>query len=80
VGSVEIILQLKGPLKKYGLGEENFTYQLPTSQLSLLEIADQLKMPASSVSFVTVNDLKSELQTKVTGGEVIVFYPRVAGG
>jgi molybdopterin converting factor small subunit len=80
VGSVEIILQLKGPLKKYGPGEKNFTYQLPSRQLSLLDIADQLKMPASSVSFVTVNDLKTELQTKVTGGEVVVFYPRVAGG
>lgn len=77
---MEIILQLKGPLKKYGPGEESFTYQLPARQLSLLEIADQLKMPASSVSFVTVNDLKTELQTKVTGGEVVVFYPRVAGG
>jgi molybdopterin converting factor small subunit len=53
---------------------------LPSRQLSLLDIADQLKMPASSVSFVTVNDLKTELQTKVTGGEVVVFYPRVAGG
>ena len=77
---MEIILQLKGPLKKYGPSEENFTYQLPTRQLSLLDIADQLKMPASSVSFVTVNGLKTELHTKVTGGETIVFYPRVAGG
>ncbi|MDZ4133806.1 MAG: hypothetical protein U1E11_11805 [Dethiobacteria bacterium] len=77
---MEIILQLKGPLKKYGPGEENFSYQLPTRQLSLLGIADQLKMPASSISFVTVNDIKSEFQTKVTGGEIVVFYPRVAGG
>ena len=77
---MEITLQLKGPLKKYGPGEEIFTYQLQTRQLSLLDLADQLKLPASSVSFVTVNDLKTELQTKVTGGETIVFYPRVAGG
>lgn len=77
---MKITLQLKGPLKKYGTGEENFPYQLATDQCSLIEIADQLKMPASSVSFVTVNDLKTELQTKVTGGEKVVFYPRVAGG
>lgn len=77
---MKISLQLKGPLKKYGPGEENFSYQLATDQCSLIEIADQLKMPASSVSFVTVNDLKTELQTKVTGGEKVVFYPRVAGG
>lgn len=77
---MEIYLQLKGPLKKYGPGEDTFSYQLPTKQLNLLDLADQLKMPASSISFVTVNGTKTELKTKVTGGEAVVFYPRVTGG
>ncbi len=77
---MKITLQLKGPLKKYGPGEEIFPYQLTADQCSLSEIADQLEIPASSISFVTVNSAKIDLQTKVTGGESIVFYPRVAGG
>lgn len=77
---MEIYLQLKGPLKKYGPGEDTFSHPLPTKQLNLLDLADQLKMPASSISFVTVNGTKTELITKVTGGETVVFYPRVTGG
>ena len=74
-------LQLKGPLKKYtGTGEETVEVkpeQLPCTAAKLLQ---ELGVPASAISFITVNEEKKGLDTALNGGESIVVYPRVAGG
>ncbi len=44
------------------------------------ELLHELGIPASSVSFITVNGLKRDWHYPLKGGEAIVVYPRVAGG
>jgi molybdopterin converting factor small subunit len=77
---VKISLQLKGPLKKYGPGEELFELDLKRSVCTVRELTEQFGIPASSVSFITVNGSKEDPERLIEGGDLVVLYPRVAGG
>ena len=73
-------LLLKGPLKKYtGTGEETVEIKLIVP-VTVSELLQQYSVPASAVSFITVNGEKKVVNTSLNGGEAIVVYPRVAGG
>ncbi len=77
---MQVNITLRGPLKKYGEGREPLVFELKDGLLSVRDVAAQLKIPASSISFVQVNGTKSDLDTTLKGGETLVFNPRVAGG
>ncbi|MFU8793983.1 MAG: hypothetical protein ACNA7Z_01240 [Dethiobacteria bacterium] len=77
---MQITLHLKGPLKKYGDNIEPLMVELEHAQVKLREIIEQLEIPASSISFIQINGEKSDPDTVLTGGEVVVVNPRVAGG
>ncbi len=77
---IKVTVHLKGPLKKYGPGEEIFEFSTDVSSCTLSDLLKMLNIPASSVSFIQVDDGKSELETELKGGEKAVFYPRVSGG
>ncbi len=75
-----IQLKLQGPLQKYGKSAGMFEYETAAKTCSLDELLQDLGIPASSVSFITVNGLKKEWHCLLKGGETVVIYPRVAGG
>ena len=75
-----IKLHFKGPLKKYAGNEEFVEVNLETLPCTLAELLQQFNVPASAVSFITVNEQKKAFDTTLNGGEVVVVYPRVAGG
>ncbi|MDW7740249.1 MAG: hypothetical protein SCJ97_09375 [Bacillota bacterium] len=77
---MKVFLQLKGPLKKYGNDSDTLELEFDRTILTVREIAEQLGIPTSSVSFIQVNGSKSSLDESLKGGELIVFNPRVAGG
>jgi len=80
VGSMKVLIQLRGPLKKYGPGEEIFEHDINEEPGTLREIIDKLNIPSSSVSFVSIDGEKAGFDKQLRGGEKIVVYPRVAGG
>lgn len=67
-------------MKKYGPGEEIFEFNPDTPSCTLSKLLEMLNIPASSVSFIQVDNSKSELETELKGGERVVLYPRVSGG
>jgi len=77
---MEVLIQLRGPLKKYGPGEDFFTHSVEEGSCTLYDVLEHLKIPTSSVSFIQVDDKKTDLKTILKGGEVITLYPRVSGG
>jgi len=77
---MKVVLQLKGPLKKYGNDSDTLELEFDSTILTVREIAEQLGIPTSSVSFIQVNGSKSSLDEPLKGGEFIVLNPRVAGG
>lgn len=77
---MKVMIQLRGPLKKYGSGEEFFEYSINEKACRVREIIEELNIPASSISFVSVDQKKTSIDKQLKGGEKIVVYPRVAGG
>lgn len=77
---MEVLIQLRGPLKKYGPGDDSFTHSIEEGSCTLYDVLVHLKIPTSSVSFIQVDDKKTDLETVLKGGEVIILYPRVSGG
>lgn len=75
-----IKLKFKGPLKKYSDHKEEIEFSPERWPCTILEILVRLNVPASAVSFVTVNEDKKGFDFTLQGGENIVIYPRVAGG
>lgn len=73
-------LQLKGPLKKYANNKDLVEVKLEATPCTLAELLQQFNIPASAISFITVNEQKKGLDAALNGGEAIVVYPRVAGG
>ncbi len=67
-------------MKKYGPGDEVFEFNPDAPSCTLRELLEMLNIPASSVSFIQVDDSKSKPETELKGGEKVVFYPRVSGG
>jgi len=77
---MQVTITLRGPLKKYGGGREPLNIELTDSKHTVRDVAELLKMPSSSISFIQINGKKSDLDTILKGGETLVFNPRVAGG
>jgi len=77
---VQVTVTLRGPLKKYADGHEPVIVELKDGEQTVRDLAAQLKIPASSISFIQINGSKSNLDTVLNGGEALVFNPRVAGG
>lgn len=77
---MQVKIKLRGPLKKYGDGRELLVIALKDGEQTVRDLAAQLKIPVSSISFIQINGSKSEIDTVLNGGETLVFNPRVAGG
>ncbi len=77
---MQVSITLRGPLKKYADGREPLIVELINSEQTVRDVAAQLKIPASSISFIQINGYKSDIDTVLKGGEALVFNPRVAGG
>lgn len=77
---MQFTLYLKGPLKKYGDNNDPLTIELEQDQVAISEVIEQLEIPTSSISFIQINGEKSDSDTVLLGGEVVVVNPRVAGG
>ncbi len=75
-----ITVQLKGPLKKYGSHHEQVELEYNQDAITVKALTEQLKIPASSISFIQIDGQKSNPETTLRGGEVVVVNPRVAGG
>ncbi len=77
---MKIEVELRGPLTKYGTGKGPFIHYPAKSPLTVRELLEELAVPVSSVSFVSITGHKVDLDTNLKGGEELVVYPRVAGG
>jgi sulfur carrier protein ThiS len=77
---MKVTLQLKGPLTRYGNGSERLTVDLEEESVSVRNLLDHYKIPASSVSFIQVNNIKADLDHILKEGELLTVNPRVAGG
>jgi len=76
---MQVNIQLRGPLNKYGLSGANFSFTI-NETITVQSLLDQLAVPISSVSFVSIDGHKAELTVILKGGEDLIVYPRVAGG
>ncbi len=77
---MQITVRLKGPLSRYSGGSAIVGVELDEATTTVRKILDQFSIPASSVSFAQVNNIKTDLDQFVKGGDTITFNPRVAGG
>jgi len=77
---LRITIKLRGPLSKYGPGEEKFEYNINSSSCTIEELLNMLNVPTSPVLFVTVDGNKVKMDTELRGGEIVTVYPKVAGG
>lgn len=77
---MQVNITLRGPLKKYAGGREPLIVELNDRDNTVRDVAAQLNIPASSISFIQINGNKSDIDTVLKGGEALVFNPRVAGG
>lgn len=77
---IKVTMRLKGPLKKYGPGSEQFEHKNDSKLCTVYDILQNLDIPASSVSFIQIDDRKVDHHTRLKGGEVVTVYPRVSGG
>lgn len=77
---IKITLRLKGPLKKYGPGSEQFEFKNDSKLCTVHDVMQNLDIPTSSVSFIQIDDRKVDPETSLEGGEMITIYPRVSGG
>jgi len=73
-------VKLRGPLKKYGPGSEAFAVTVSSDSCTVKELLTLLNIPPSSVSFVSLNDVKTGLDSLLKSDDRVVIYPRVAGG
>jgi hypothetical protein len=71
VGTVQVKITLRGPLKKYADGREPLIVELKDGEQTVRDLAAQLKIPASSISFIQINGSKSEIDTVLNGGETL---------
>ncbi len=77
---MKITLRLKGPLSRYADGASLVEVELDETNNSARKLLAQFGIPASSVSFIQINSLKTDLDQPIKGGDVVTFNPRVAGG
>jgi molybdopterin converting factor small subunit len=77
---VVIILQFKGPLKKYCGGKELTEMVIEEEQPTVLSVLKKTTIPTSSISFFLVNNHKVDLDYILKGGDTLTLNPRVAGG
>lgn len=77
---MKLKLLLRGPLKKYGPGDDYFDYEIDADSCTTGELLQNLGIAASSVSFIQVNGKKAEPEALLKGGETLIINPRVVGG
>jgi len=78
--AIKLQVRLQGPLKKYSPEQDNLTWESASEECAVAELLNRLGVPASSVSFVSVDGVKVNLNHLLKGGEQVVVYPRVSGG
>jgi sulfur-carrier protein len=77
---VKIQLRLHGPLQKYGKSTGYFEMELVGRSYTIREIIFEAGVPASAVSFVSVDGIKQSLDFTLKGGEKVTVYSHVVGG
>jgi hypothetical protein len=77
---MQVTLKLQGPLKKYGNGQESLVWETAAESCAVEELLSGLGIPASSVSFISVDGVKVNFSRLLKGGEQVTVYPRVIGG
>ena len=73
-----IHIKLFATLRKY-LPEAPETYPIE-SGISVEELIEQLGIPVKAVKLVFINSVKSELASRLNGGETVGLFPPVGGG
>lgn len=77
---MKIQLKLHGPLQKYGKSAGYFELDIKAKTCMISELIAEIGVPASAISFVSVNGIKQGLHFMLQGGEKITVYPHVVGG
>ncbi len=77
---MKVQVRLRGPLQKYGKSAEFFEWETTAENCTVDHMISELGVPASAISFVSVNGSKQSLSCLLKGGEQVVVYPQVAGG
>jgi molybdopterin converting factor small subunit len=77
---MKVQVQLRGPLQKYGKSAGYFEWETAAETCIVEQLISELGLPASAISFVSVNGTKESLSYLLKGGERVVVYPQVAGG
>lgn len=77
---MKITLRLKGSLNKYADGATVVEVELKETEITARALLEQYGIPASSVSFVQINDQKAGFDQSIRGGDSVILNPRVAGG
>ena len=74
-----IKIRLYGSLYRYGKEDSWFDLELG-ARSTLEDLLPALDLPASSVSFITVNGRKQQLTYELKSFDEVRIFPRVTGG
>lgn len=77
--SIEVTVNLKGPLKKHSRGKERFAVKLNRGS-TVADLIKALNLPDRSTGMVAVNGKKEVTRTTLTDSDQVVLYPPVSGG
>ena len=77
---MKVQLKLHGPLQKYGKNAGYFELEIAAKTCMISELITEAGVPASAISFVSVNGTKQSLNFTLKGGEQITIYSHVVGG
>ncbi len=77
---MKVQVRLRGPLRKYGKSADFFDWETTAETCTVEQLIAELGLPASAISFVSVNGSKESFGHLMKDGEQVVIYPQVAGG
>lgn len=77
---MKIEVRLYAGLRRYGSPKEPALFLDVAEECRVAQVIEMLSMPAEAEKVILINGRPGEMTSKLKEGDLVVFFPPVAGG